>query len=109
MITTILGWLFTAVVAYFLGKGGLDKLRGTDEMKGNFAYMKLDKFRVLIGLAELLGVLLLIHPDFTLYGAVIIISLMSGATALHLSLMEGKGTHIPVLLGIAAMLAHMWR
>jgi DoxX-like family len=109
MITTILGWLLTVVVAYFLGKGGFDKVRGTDEMKGNFAFMKLDNYRVAIGLAELVAVVLLIVPSTTLYGAVMIISLMSGAAALHLSLMGGNKTYLPVLIGIAALLVHSWR
>ena len=36
-----LGWLFTAFVVVMLGMGGVSKIVGTEEMVGNFEYMKL--------------------------------------------------------------------
>ena len=51
MITlSLIGWLLTGVVTIFLGKGAIEKLIGTQEMVGNFAYMKLEKYRIPTGL-----------------------------------------------------------
>ncbi len=41
-ILAILGWVLTAVVAVMLGKGAVEKIIGTQEMVGNFAFMKLE-------------------------------------------------------------------
>jgi uncharacterized membrane protein len=106
-ILSIIGWVITAIVSFFLLKGGFDKIRGTQEMVGNFSYMKLDKYRIVVGIAELLGIVLLVTPGLSLYGMVIIVSLMSGAAALHLSLMGGDKTWLPVVIGVGAILSHL--
>jgi hypothetical protein len=103
----IIGWTITAIVSFFLLKGGFDKIRGTREMVGNFSYMKLDKYRVAVGVAEIIGVLLLVTPGLSLYGMIVIVSLMSGAAALHLSLMGGDKTWLPTVVGIGAVLSHL--
>ena len=105
--TAIVGWVLTAVVAFFLGKSGFDKIRGTAEAVGNFAYMKLEKYRVAVGVAEMLGAALLVTPGLSAYGMIVIVSLMTAATALHLSLMGGQKAWLPVLVGIGAGLAHL--
>lgn len=110
MITlSLIGWLLTGVVTIFLGKGAIEKIIGTQEMVGNFAYMKLEKYRVPTGLGELLGVILLAIPMTSLYGMVLITSFMSAAVALHLSLMNGAKTYIPVIVGILSVIAYILR
>mgnify|MGYP006272555925 CR=1 FL=1 len=106
-IITIIGWVVSVATALFLGKGAIDKIRGTQEMVGNFAYMKLEKYRVAVGVGELFAALLLLCPIFSLAGAILIVSFMSGAIALHLSLMGGAKTHIPALVGLGALLGHI--
>lgn len=108
-ILTIIGWALTAIVAAMLGKGAIEKLIGTQEMVGNFAYMKLEKYRVLTGVGELLGIILLLFPMTSLYGMVLITSFMSAAVVLHLSLMGGAKTHLPLLIGVLAVLSHVLR
>lgn len=105
----MIGWALTAVVAVMLGKGAVEKLIGTQEMVGNFAFMKLEKYRVLTGVGELLGVILLAIPSTSLYGMVLITSFMSAAVVLHLSLMGGAKTQIPLLLGLGAVLSYLLR
>jgi len=78
-------------------------------MVGNFAYMKLEKYRVPTGLGELLGVILLAIPMTSLYGMVLITSFMSAAVALHLSLMNGAKTYIPMIVGILSVIAYILR
>jgi hypothetical protein len=110
MITlSLIGWLITGIVTIFLGKGAIEKLIGTQEMVGNFAYMKLENYRVPTGVGELLGVVLLAIPITSLYGMVLIVSFMSAAVALHLSLMNGAKTYMPLIVGILAVLSYILR
>jgi len=110
MITlSLIGWLFTGIVAIFLGKGAIEKIIGTQEMVGNFAYMKLEKYRVPTGVGEILGVVLLAIPMTSLYGMVLITSFMSAAAVLHLSLMNGSKTYMPVIVGILAIVSYILR
>jgi hypothetical protein len=108
-ILSIIAWTLTAVVAAFLGKGAVEKIIGTQEMVGNFAYMKLEKYRVLTGVGELLGIALLILPITSLYGMVVITSFMSAAVVLHLALMGGAKTYMPLLVGVLAVLSYVLR
>jgi hypothetical protein len=108
-ILQIIGWALSVAIALFLGKGAIDKLIGTQEMVGNFAFMKLEKYRVLTGLGELLGVVLLLIPSTSLFGAILIASFMSAATVMHLSLMGGSKTYIPIMIGVTGLLGHFLR
>lgn len=105
----IIGWVLTLVTALYLGKSAFDKIYGTEEMIGNFAYMKLENYRTLTGYGELLGVVLLLVPFTSLFGAIIITSFMSAAAVLHLSLMGGNKVHVPVFVGLGALLGHFLR
>jgi hypothetical protein len=64
-VITIIGWVLSVMTSLFLLKGATDKLRGTEEMIGNFAFMKLEKYRIHTGVGELLGAILLLI-NFTL-------------------------------------------
>jgi hypothetical protein len=108
-ILAIIGWILSVVTGLFLGKGALEKIIGTQEMVGNFSYMKLEKYRTLTGVGELIGVVLLLIPFTSLFGAILIVSFMSAASVLHLSLMGGVKTYIPILVGIGALLGHFLR
>ena len=105
----IIGWVLSVITALFLGKGAIDKLVGTQEMVGNFAFMKIEKYRVVTGLGELLGVVLLLIPTTSLFGAILIASFMSAAVVMHLSLMGGAKTYIPIIIGLAALAGHFLR
>ena len=71
-ILTIIGWVLSIATALFLGKSALGKITGSQEAIGNFAYMKLEKYRLLTGLAEVAGAILLLIPATSLYGAFLI-------------------------------------
>jgi len=105
----IIGWVLSVITALFLGKGAIDKLVGTQEMVGNFAFMKLEKYRVVTGLGELLGVVLLLIPVTSLFGAILIASFMSAAAVMHLSLMGGAKTYVPIIVGLLALAGHFLR
>lgn len=108
-ILSIIGWILSVSVGLFLTKGAIDKIRGTQEMVGNFAYMKLEKYRIVTGVGELLGAVLLMVPAVSLYGSILIVSFMSAAVALHLSLMGGAKTSVPLAVGVAAVLGYVLR
>lgn len=108
-ILAIIGWALTAVVAVMLGKGAIEKIIGTDEMVGNFAFMKLEKYRVMTGIGELLGVILLSIPMTSLYGMVLVTSFMSAAVVMHLSIMGGAKTQVPLFVGLLSVLSHVLR
>ena len=108
-ILSIIGWALSVATALFLGKGAIDKLVGTQEMVGNFAFMKLEKYRVVTGLGELLGVVLLLIPVTSLFGAILIASFMSAAAVMHLSLMGGSKTYIPIIIGLLSLAGHFLR
>ena len=109
MTTKNLGWLFTFVVTLMLGMSGMSKIMGTQEMVNNFTFMNLLPYLALVGVAEVIGVLLLIYPRTSTYGAVVISSVMSAAAAMHLSYMGGSGVVMPILLGVFAWTGHCLR
>ena len=109
MTTKNLGWLFTFVVTLMLGMSGISKIMGTQEMVNNFTFMNLLPYLALVGVAEVIGVLLLIYPRTSTYGAVVISSVMSAAAAMHLSYIGGSGVVMPILLGIFAWTGHCLR
>ena len=106
---TNLGWLLSILVSLMLGKGAIEKIIGTQEMVGNFEYMKLSKYRTLVGVGELLSIALFLIPTTSLYGAILIGSFMSGAVALHLSLMGGNKTSIPFIIGVVVFVGYFLR
>jgi hypothetical protein len=108
-VLQIIGWALSVITGLFLGKGAIDKLIGTQEMVGNFAFMKIEKYRVVTGLGELLGVVLLLIPATSLFGAILIASFMSAAVVMHLSLMGGAKTYVPILVGLFALVGHFLR
>jgi len=104
-----LGWVVTAVLTLMLGMSAFGKLMGTEEMVKNFEFIKLTPYMKWIGLGEIVGLGLLIYPRTSIYGAVLLSSFMSGAVALHMSLMGGAHLVGPVLLGILAWTSHCLR
>jgi hypothetical protein len=105
----IIGWVLSVATALFLGKGAIEKLIGTKEMVGNFAFMKLEKYRLFTGVGELLAVVLLLIPATSLFGAILIASFMSAAVVMHLSLMGGNKTYVPILVGVFSLIGHFLR
>lgn len=104
-----LGWLLTVLVTFMLGMSSVSKIIGTQEMIANFTFMNLLPYLALLGVVELGGVVLLIIPKTSKYGAVLLSSYLSGAAALHLAMMGGAGVMTPIMLGLAVWTAHCLR
>ncbi len=103
------GWILVIISAVFLIMGGTQKVIGTKEMVDNFTFMKLQDYRVWIGALEILGAVLLVIPKTSTYGAVLISTIMGGAVALHLSLMNGNGYQAAVLISVVGWVGHCLR
>ena len=104
-----LGWLLTVLVAVMLGMSAISKIIGTEEMIKNFTFMNLLPYLALIGVVELGGVVLLVLPKTSKYGAILLSCHLSGAVALHMAMMGGAGVILPFILGLAAWAGHCLR
>jgi putative oxidoreductase len=104
-----LGWALTALVTFMLGMSGVSKLIGTEEMTTNFTFMNLLPYMALLGVIEIAGVVMLVIPKTSKYGAVLLSSYLSGAVAIHMAMMGGQGVLVPFILGLAAWGAHCLR
>ena len=104
-----LGWLLTAMVSFVLLMSGVSKITGAQEMVDNFTFMNLLPYLALLGVVEVAGVIMLIIPKTSMYGAVLLSSYLSGAVAIHLSMMGGEGVFVPFILGLTVWSAHCLR
>jgi uncharacterized membrane protein YphA (DoxX/SURF4 family) len=104
-----LGWFITIIVSLMLCMSGCSKVMATEEMVKNFTYTNLLPQLSLVGFMEIVGVLLLVYPRTSIYGAVVLSSIMSGAVAIHMSYMGGAGILLPILLGLGAWAGHCLR
>ena len=104
-----LGWLLTVLVTFMMGMSSVSKIVGTQEMINNFTFMNLLPYLALLGVVELGGVVLLIIPKTSKYGAVLLSSYLSGAAALHLAMMGGAVVMTPIMLGLAVLTEHCLR
>jgi len=92
-----------------LGMSSVSKIMATEEMVKNFTFMNLLPYLSLLGVVELAGVVMLIIPKTSKYGAVLLSSYLSGAVALHLAMMGGTGVMVPVVLGLLVWSAYCLR
>src|SRR6056300_234925 len=99
LTTKNIGLGLNLFVFLVLGLGGINKIVGTTEMVNNFTFMNLLPYIEFIGIIEVVSVILLLIPRTSLYGAVLVGSIMSAAVALHLSLMGGDNITGPLMLG----------
>ena len=104
-----LGWVITALVSIVLFMSGVSKIVGTEEMVKNFEFMHLTPYMRLIGVAEVLGVGMLVYPKTSKYGAYLLSTIMFAAVALHLAMMGGANVNVPLFLGLGAWTAHCLR
>jgi len=103
------GWFIVSLVALMLIRAGASMLIGTQEMVGNFAFLKLTPYMSIVGVLELMGATALVLPRTSLYGAILVSSIMSGAVALHLSCMNGTDVLVPIIVGLLAWTGHCLR
>ena len=103
-----LGWVVSALVAFMMVMSGGSKVVGTQEMVGNFEFMNLSPYLMLVGLLEVVGAVMLMVPRLSQYGATLIGSVMAAAVCMHLSL-GFPGTSVPLMLGVGGFLGYKLR
>jgi uncharacterized membrane protein YphA (DoxX/SURF4 family) len=104
-----LGWVLIILTSFMLLMSGTQKIIGTEEMVKNFTFTNLLPYLALVGVMEVIGVVLLLYPKTSIYGAILLSSIMSAAAVIHLSYMGGAGVLIPVFLGLLAWTGHCLR
>jgi uncharacterized membrane protein YphA (DoxX/SURF4 family) len=104
-----LGWLLTGICSFMLIMSGISKITGSEQMVQIFTVFNMMPYLTMAGIGEVVGVLLLLHPRTSAYGALVISSIMSGATVMHLSYLNGDGLFMPVMLGLLAWSGHCLR
>lgn len=104
-----LGWIFTALCSFMFIMGGYSKVTSTEQMVQTFTSFNLLPYLNVVGVSEIIGVLLLIYPRTSIYGALVLSSIMSGAAVLHLSYLDGKDIVLPIVLGVFAWTGHCLR
>ena len=109
LTTKNIGLGLNLFVFLVLGLGGINKIFGSPEMVNNFTFMNLLPYIEFIGIVEVISVILLLIPRTSLYGAVLVGSIMSAAVALHLSLMGGDNITGPLMLGSFAWIGYFLR
>jgi len=99
-------WIVRGLLAFvFLGAGGA-KLYGVPLMVEEFAHMGLGQwFRYFTGSLEVLGAFLILLPSLAAFGALLLISIMIGATIMHLLVIGGSPVPALVLLALSVIVA----
>ena len=108
-VLCIIGWVLSVATSLFLAKNAFDKIRGTEESKGNFKFMNLENYRLQTGLGEMLGAVLLLIPMTSVIGLVLISTFMGGAVVAHLSLMGGNKKEFPIAVWFGALVGYLLR
>ena len=103
-------WALKIVLALvFLAAGGA-KLAGAEYMVGIFDKIGIGQwFRIVTGICEVGGGILLLVPRTTFYGAALLTCVMLGAITAHLTVLGGNPTPAVVLLILSAFATWLTR
>jgi hypothetical protein len=95
--------------AAFLAAGGA-KLAGVQAMVEIFDKVGIGQwFRIVTGLLEVSGGILLLIPRLTFYGAALLLTVCLGALTAHLTVLGGNPAPAIILLGLNAVTAWLTR
>lgn len=109
-IRFLTAWILQFLLAAFFAIQGIVKLTGSSAWVSRFTgWGYPDGFYFAVGLAELLGAILLLVPKTTKFGAVLLIVVMAGATATHAVHREPQVITALVLLALLAITLYMRR
>ena len=103
-------WILRVLLgAAFIGAGGA-KLAGVQAMVDMFQKVGLGQwFRIVTGLLEVSGGILLLIPRLTFYGAALLLAVMVGAITAHLTVLGGNPAPAIILLVLNAVTAWLTR
>ena len=99
-------WTLQVLVALAFVAAAAGKLLGSADMIALFDAVGVGQwFRYVTGSLEVLGALLLIVPGKTVFGAVMLASVMAGAVVAHLTVLHTAPTAPLVLFALTALIA----
>jgi putative oxidoreductase len=99
-------WTLQALVALAFVAAGSGKLLGSADMIALFEAVGIGQwFRYVTGLLEVVGGVLLVIPDKTAFGAVLLACVMAGAVVAHLTVLHTAATVPLVLFALTALIA----
>src|SRR4029077_18735816 len=103
-------WILRVLLgAAFIGAGGA-KLAGVQAMVDMFQKVGVGQwFRIVTGLLEVIGAILLLIPRLTFYGAALLLTVMVGAVTAHLTVLGGNPAPALILLVLNAVTAWLTR
>ena len=103
-------WVLRGLLAAaFLAAGGA-KLAGVPAMVEMFEKVGVGQwFRIVTGLLEVTGGILLLIPRLTFYGAALLLTVMVGAVTAHLTVLGGNSAPAMILLVLNAVTAWLTR
>lgn len=108
--TSVALWVVKGVLALAFVAAGGAKLYGVPMLVEEFQHIGLGQwFRYFTGSLEILGAILLLVPRRALFGALLLICIMIGATITHLFVIGGSPVPAIVLLTLNAMVAYAER
>jgi putative oxidoreductase len=103
-------WTLQVLVALAFVVAGSGKLLGSPAMIALFDTIGIGQwFRYVTGSLEVLGALLLIVPDKTAFGAVLLACVMAGAVVAHLTVLQTAPTAPLALFVLTALIAWLRR
>jgi putative oxidoreductase len=103
-------WVLRGLLAAaFIAAGGA-KLAGVPAMVEMFEKVGVGQwFRIVTGLLEVTGGILLLIPRLTFYGAALLLTVMVGAVTAHLTVLGGNPAPALILLVLNAVTAWLTR
>ncbi|NER13014.1 DoxX family protein [Leptobacterium flavescens] len=107
---TILKWTLIVLMALLFLSSAYPKILPNTAMINRFEAWGYQKwFLQFIGIAELLGTVLLCIPRFSFYGALTLIAVMIGAVYTHLSTGIGSPGFAIITMILLALIAFLWK
>jgi uncharacterized membrane protein YphA (DoxX/SURF4 family) len=103
-------WILQFLLAALFAIQGIVKLGGSPAWASRFSRWGYpDHFYLAVGLAELLGAIALLIPRLAKFGALLLIAIMTGATATHIIHGEPQVVTTLVLFVLLAIILYMRR
>jgi uncharacterized membrane protein YphA (DoxX/SURF4 family) len=108
--TSVALWIVRGLLALAFVAAGSAKLYGVPMLVEEFQHIGLGQwFRYFTGGLEIVGAILLLLPQRALFGAMLLICIMIGATITHLFVIGGSPVPALVLLVLNAVVAYAER
>ena len=103
-------WVLRVLLAAAFLAAGSAKLAGVQAMVEIFDKVGIGQwFRIVTGLLEMSGGILLLIPRLTFYGAALLLTVMVGAVTAHLTVLGGNPAPALILLVLNAVTAWLTR